>query len=77
MLRYPQIAVNSNPCKDMDNKMRTGVCHGLNGVIIDWLCVHFWPPVRKHGAAEKLKKVSSDQTLDLFLCKEGKTDEDC
>ena len=34
MLRYPQIAVSSNLCKDMDNKMKTGVCHGLNGVIM-------------------------------------------
>lgn len=34
MLRYPQIAVSSNFCKDVDNEMKTGVCHGLNGVIM-------------------------------------------
>lgn len=64
MFRYPQIA--GCFCKDMDNKMKTGVSW------TEWcnyvLTVHFWPPVRKHGATEnKLKKVSSDQTLDLIL----------
>ena len=34
MLRYPQIAGSSNLCHNMDKNMKTGVCHGLNGVIV-------------------------------------------
>lgn len=73
--RVPSRSNNIPKCRD--NAMKTGVCPGLNDRITCWLCVCVSAHLSENMVQieNKLKKVSTDRTLDVLLWKETKRHE--